>query len=148
MIIRALTFNTATWEKEGNYVMKAMWIKYLFLVAALYDGILGIIAVFWHDSIFELFSITPANHPGYIQFPALLLLIFAVMFFRIYSDPVRFHELIPYGMGLKVAYCLVVFWHTLAGNIPSLWLPWAWLDLLFLVLFIIAWRKLQSELVT
>ena len=128
--------------------MKDTWIKYLFLIAALYDGVLAVIALIWHARIFEMFSITPVNHAGYVQFPALLLLIFAAMFYRIYTDPEKHQDLIPYGMALKVAYCLVVFGHAVGGNLPGLWLPWAWIDLLFLIGFGIAWRNLRAGLAT
>ena len=120
--------------------MKATWIKPIFIIAGLYDGILGVAFLFFPVTIFETYNITPPNHVGYVQFPALLLLIFAAMFFRIASDPIRQRELIPYGIALKLAYSGSVFGHQLAGGIPSMWIPWAWADLLFLVLFILAWN--------
>ena len=87
----------------------------------------------------------PPNHPAYVQFPALLLFIFAVMFFRIAADPVRNRELILYGIGLKIAYCGTAFWYQLAGGIPFMWIPWAWADLIFLALFLVAWNKLGTR---
>jgi len=52
-------------------------ISALFLVAAAYDGILGIAFLLLPGNIFEWFNVTPPNHPGYIEFPALLLIAFA-----------------------------------------------------------------------
>jgi hypothetical protein len=54
---------------------------------------------------------------------------------------VKFRELILYGMGLKFAYCITVFGHALVGDIPSMWLPWAWADIVFLILFALAWKQ-------
>jgi hypothetical protein len=82
---------------------------------------------------------------AYVQFPALLLLIFAAMFFRIASDPVRHRDLIPYGIALKVSYCSVAFWYYFTSVISNMWMPWAYADLVFLVLFIIAWIKTGNK---
>jgi|SRR6185312_15573243 len=50
-----------------------------------------------------------------------------------------------YGAGLKAAYAGVVFWNELATGIPAFWIPWAWADLSFLVLFLLAWNRLRSR---
>ena len=121
--------------------MTARWIKPLFLLAALYDAILGLAVLLFAAQLFQWFGVEPPNHVGYVQFPALLLLIFAAMFFRIAADPVANRALIPYGIGLKVAYAGSVFWHQAMGGVPFMWVPWAWADLVFLVLFLVAARE-------
>ena len=125
--------------------MERRWTRGLFLIAALYDGILGVTFLVSPFGLFELQGIDPPNHAGYVQFPALLLLVFAWMFLRVAIDPVRHRDLILYGCGLKLAYCTTVFGHALYGQIPSVWLPWAWADLVFLALFVSAWRKLPAR---
>ena len=117
------------------------WIKPLFIIAALYDGILAIAFLFFDSALFQWFGVTPPNHLASVKFPALLLLIFAAMFFRIASDPVKNRDLIPYGIALKIAYCGTAFWYQVTQGIPSMWIPWAWADLGFLVLFVIAWKS-------
>jgi hypothetical protein len=121
--------------------MTARWIRPLFVVAALYDSILGITVALFALPVYHLFGVEPVNHLGYVQFPALMLLIFAALFFRIASDPAGNRHLIPYGIALKVAYSGLVFWYQLTGGVPSMWIPWAWIDLGFLVLFVVAWRQ-------
>ena len=64
------------------------WIAPLFFLSALYDGVLGILFLFAPGAAFDWFDIVPPNHPGYVQFPAALLLIFALIFLRIARDPV------------------------------------------------------------
>jgi len=91
--------------------------------------------------IYRIAGVTPPNHFGYVQFPALLLIVFGIMFFRIASDPVRNRELMLFGAGLKASYSGVAFWHSLHGGIPMLFIPWAWADIVFLFLFLAAWRK-------
>lgn len=118
------------------------WIAPLFVVAAIYDGALGIAFLFFGPSLFAAWDVTPPNHYGYIQFPALILVLFGIMFARIAADPPRRRELIGYGCGLKAAYAGTVFVHALRTGIPGMWIPWAWADLAFLVLFALAWGAL------
>lgn len=116
------------------------WIRPLFVLAAIYEGILGLAFLVWHARIFEFYEVVPPNHAAYVQFPALLLILFAIMFLRVASDPVRFRELMLYGVGLKASYTGLTFGYQVTQGIPSMWLPWAWADLAFLVLFVAAWR--------
>jgi hypothetical protein len=118
--------------------MSTNWRKWLFYVAALYDGILGVaFLVFW-PWVYRLFEVTPPNHGGYVQFPAALLIIFGFIFLRIAQDPIAHRDLIPYGIGLKVAYSGLVFWYQFSEGVPGMWIPWAWVDVVFLVLFVLA----------
>jgi hypothetical protein len=120
--------------------MGKSWMKVLFIVSGLYDGILGIAFLVMAGRLFEMFQVTAPNHFGYVKFPALLLIVFALMFFRIAGDPVKYRALIPMGIGLKIAYCGTVFFYELTAGIPAMWLPWAWADLGFLALFVVAYR--------
>lgn len=120
------------------------WIRPLFIVAGLYDGLLGLVFLFFAPQIFQAYGVTPPNHWGYVQFPALLLIVFGIMFFRIAADPVRNREMIWYGVGLKLAYCGTVFYYQIVTGLPSMWIPWAWADLAFLVLFLVAWKSVAT----
>lgn len=122
--------------------MSDKWVRVLFVIAGLYDGILGLAFLSMPEAIFAFYAVEPPNHVGYVEFPAALLLIFAVMFFRIASNPYRFRELILYGCGLKLAYSILVFKHEMAAGVPAMWVPWAWVDIAFLVLFLIAWYRI------
>jgi hypothetical protein len=120
--------------------MNTKWIKVLYVIAGLYDGGLGLMFLVFGESLFRAFNIEPPNHIGYAQFPAALLLVFAAMFFNVAVNPVKFRALIPYGVGLKLAYCGTVFWNQLTYSIPRIWITWAWADLVFLILFLVAWN--------
>jgi hypothetical protein len=117
----------------------------LFVVAAIYDGLLGAAFLFASGAVFRLFGVTPPNHQGYVQFPAALLIVFAVMYMAIAIDPIRNRNLIPYGMLLKVAYCGVVAFHWLSTGLPGMWKPFCVCDLIFLALFVWAWATLRKE---
>lgn len=121
------------------------WIKPLFVFAAAYDGVLGLAFLFFPMQIFSLYGVEPPNHLAYVQFPALLLVIFAAIFLRIAKDPKGHQDLIPYGIALKVSYSGLAFWYELTQGIPSMWIPWAWADLAFLITFVIVWRDLRKQ---
>ena len=125
--------------------MQANWIKPLFIIAAIYDGVLGIAFLLFSGILFQSFGVEPPNHLAYVQFPALLLIVFAAMFVRIAKDPVANRELILYGVALKVSYCGLTFWYQAFGGVPFMWLPWAWADSIFLVLFAMAWRVVGTK---
>lgn len=125
--------------------MSMIWIRLLFIASGIYDALLGAAFLFFGFEIFRYAGVTPPNHVGYIQFPALMLILFGIMFVRIAGDPAGRSDWIPFGMGLKFAYFGVVFWHELHGGVPMLWVPWAWTDLAFFLLFFAAWRHLRKQ---
>lgn len=124
--------------------MTATWIRPFFVFAALYDGILGVAFLAFAGALFSYFGVEPPNHMAYIEFPALVLLIFSAMFFQVAAAPQRNRNLIPYGIGLKLAYSGTVLWYSLTGVMPAMWKPFAWADAGFLVLFFVAWRSLGA----
>lgn len=123
--------------------MSIFWIKVVLIVCGIYDGLLGIVFFLVPATVFRVAGVTPPNHYGYVQFPALLLVIFGVMFLRTAVDPVAKREQIVYGMALKASYFGLVFWYQFHGGIPALWLPWAWADLAFFLLFLASWRSVS-----
>lgn len=117
------------------------WRKPLFLIAALYDGLIGLIFLFFWRELFDRMHITPPNHGGYVQFSALLLVIFGWMFLRIARDPDANRGLIDFGIALKVAYSGIVFFYELSSGVPPMWVWFAWFDVIFLILFVLARRS-------
>ncbi|MHC4288070.1 MAG: hypothetical protein ACYSSJ_07210 [Planctomycetota bacterium] len=120
-------------------------ISILFSLSAVYDGVLGLAFLLAPSVIFQRFEVTPPNHFGYVQFPALLLLIFAWMYASIAYAPEKNSGLIPYGIALKVAYCSIVFYYWFAAEIPYVWKPFAIIDLCFMILFVIAFIVLKKR---
>jgi hypothetical protein len=125
--------------------MRERLITALFIVSAIYDGLLGAAFLFASGPLFLWVGVTPPNHPGYVQFPAALLIVFAIMFTVIAANPVKNRNLIPYGILLKVSYCGVVLFHWFAAGLPGIWKPFCIADLIFLVLFAWAWTVLGKE---
>ncbi|HUO97361.1 MAG TPA: hypothetical protein VMU01_01755 [Rhizomicrobium sp.] len=120
------------------------WIKSLFVIAGIYDVVLGLGMLVASSQIAHLASIALPD-PGYVEFPALLVALFGIMFLHVAGNPAARRVLIPYGMGVKASYSGVVFWHQLTGSVAALWIPLAWADFAFLVLFFFAWRALAPK---
>jgi hypothetical protein len=121
------------------------WIPALFWIAAAYDGVLGVVFLFNPGWVFRAFEVTPPNHMGYVQFPAALLIIFAVMFAAIARAPLAQRGLILYGVLLKAAYCGVTSFHWITAGLPGMWKPFVWIDLAMGVLFLWAYSVLRSR---
>ncbi len=66
---------------------KISMVKLFFTVGAIYDGLLGGLFLFAADTVFRWNQVTPPNHSGYLHFPALLLIIFALMFMAVALTP-------------------------------------------------------------
>lgn len=118
-------------------------IRTIFYVAGAYDGILGLAFLLMPAPVFAAFDVPPPNHWGYIQFPAALLVVFALMFFAVARQPEPNRNLIPYGILLKLSYAGVVFGWWATSGLPGMWKPFAIFDLVFAGVFFWAYRILD-----
>jgi len=121
------------------------WVSPLFWIAAAYDGVLGALFLAAPGSVFEHFKIEPPNHVGYVQFPAALLIIFALIFATIARDPIANRGQIVYGILLKVAYCSLAAYYWFTTDIPIIWKPFALIDLVMGILFVIAYFSVSKK---
>jgi len=122
-----------------------LWVPILFWLAALYDGLLGLVFLVAPGYLFQYFGVTPPNHFGYVQFPAALLLIFTLMLAQVAVDPIRHRDLIPYCILLKVAYVAVSGWHWFSAGIPGMWKPFTVIDAVTAVSFVVAFSLLNKQ---
>jgi hypothetical protein len=126
--------------------MKREWIRPLFVVAALYDLVLGVVFLVAFKTVYRWYGVTLPNHDGYIQFAACVVAIFGLGFWMVSRDPERNRDLIKLGVLFKASYSGVVLGHAALGSMPSMWIPFAWIDLLFLVSFLAALRAIRGDL--
>jgi hypothetical protein len=131
-------------SKQGVRMKKSL-IVILFVIAALYDGLLGAAFLFRAEALFEWLEVPPPNHFGYVHFPAALLLVFALMYLAVAINPQGNRNLIPYGMLLKVSYCGTICYHWFTAGVPAIWKPFVFFDLIFLVLFAWAYHSLGKR---
>jgi hypothetical protein len=120
--------------------MKTSWVRPLFMIAALYDLILGVVFFFAFKPIYGRFIIPLPNHDAYVQLPAALIAIFGLGFWFVAQDPERNRDLITLGVLMKLAFSGIILSYAFRDAIPSMWVPLAWIDLAFMVAFIAASR--------
>ena len=84
--------------------MALLLARFGFVIAGLYDFVIGLVFLFAGASIFKAAGVPAPNHWAYSQFASLLLLVFGTMFFAIAADPIANRNLIPFGMLLKLSY--------------------------------------------
>jgi len=116
-------------------------IKILFVVAGLFDLILGIMYFFAHERLYTYFDMVPAGHPTYVEFPALVLVLFGVVFLQISSNPARYRAIISYGIGLIAASSGLAFWYEFTVGVYDMWIPMAVIAVVFLGALVLAWRS-------
>ncbi len=116
-------------------------IRMLFAITGVYDLGIGVAFLFFGPQLFDFAGVPPPNHWGYIQFGCLMLGVFGLMFFAVAYDPVANRNLIPYGMLLKLSYTGLVAYYWATTDCPWLFKPFAIVDALMFVLFVVAYRK-------
>ena len=115
-------------------------IRLLFIAAGLYDFIIGLTFLFFGPQLFDAASVPQPNHWAYIQFGSLMLMVFGTMFFAVAFDPVANRNLMPYGMLLKLSYTGLAAYYWINIDCPFLFKPFAVIDAVMFVLFLIAYR--------
>lgn len=125
--------------------MSLFQIRIVFAVAAVYDFLIGLVFLAAGPWLFEQSGIPAPNHWGYIQFAALMLMIFGLMFVAVAVDPVGQRNLIRYGLLLKLSYCGLVGYYWATSGAPTLFKPFVVIDAVMYVLFLVSYLKLGSK---
>jgi hypothetical protein len=120
-------------------------IKALFLVAAVYDFILGILFFFFYVPIFQKLNITLPVYPMYLQMAAAFVIAMGVGYYFVYRNPVRNVDLIKLGIVYKLVYSGLTSYFYFSGlaNVAFMW--FAVCDFIFLILFIWALNFLKNK---
>ena len=120
--------------------MSKFSISLLFLIAAVYDFVIGLAFLLFGEPLFDAANIPYPNHWGYVRFGSLMLMIFGLMFFTIARHPVANRNMMPFGMLLKLSYVGIVSFYWLTTGCPFLFKPFAVIDFVMLILFFVAYR--------
>jgi len=104
--------------------MKLGAVKTFFVIAGLYDVILGLAFAFFWSLIYSWswVNVNPQffpSHPGYINLTGLMVFIFGVAFFMVAGNPVRMKGIAFLGLLFKIFFSAVVFWHAMGIGLPS-----------------------------
>ena len=102
---------------------RQIYYRSLFLIAAIYDIVLGIIFTFLFKSAFTLLGIAeelPA-FGGYISLIGAFLFVIGIGYFLIYlGDFSRNRDLIIIGTLYKFAYCALAIFYLITGQYPHI----------------------------
>ncbi len=113
------------------------WFKMLFLVAALYDALLGVVFLFFYAPIYQSLAVPLPNSPSYIHLTAAFVLAQGVGYWFVSRNMLRNVDLVKVGVVYKAAYTLVTAYYLLAGQLLHPMFAWfAVFDVLFLLAFV------------
>jgi len=117
---------------EKNYLFKG-----LFLIAAIYDFLLGIFFFFFYKPIYSYFNITLPDFPVYLQMSAAFVIAMGVGYYFIYRNLYRNIDLVKLGIVYKAVYSGLVAYFYFANLAHLVFLWFAIFDFIFLILFVI-----------
>lgn len=108
-----------------------------FLVAALYDVVLGI-AFFWFAGpIYAMLGVALPSSMSYIHLSAGFVFVQGVGYWFVYRDMVRNVDIVKLGVIYKAVYSLVALYYLMIGELPDAVFAWlAAADVLFLIGFV------------
>ncbi|MFH1505747.1 MAG: hypothetical protein ABIE94_02045 [archaeon] len=110
--------------------------KVMFLIAGIYDFILGILFFFFYVPIYTVLNITLPTYPSYLQMAAAFVIAMGIGYYLVYKNLYRNIDLVKLGIVYKAVYSALTayFYFTGVANIAFLW--FAIIDAVFFVLFI------------
>jgi len=131
---------------------REQYYRIVFLVAAVYDLVLGTIFTFFHPWAFEVLDIADEDPgSGYVPLIGAFLFVIGIAYFLIYrGDLVRNVDLIAVGTLYKLAYSAIAFWFWIViDDVPHILFPalFGVVDLLMFVAMAECWftvRRLSA----
>ena len=120
-------------EGQGNLD----FFKTFFLVAALYDVVLGAVFFFFYGPIFEILDVPLPNHPSYAHLTAAFVFVQGIGYWFVYRDMLRNVDLVKLGVVYKGTYSLLAVYYLASGELLDAIFAWfAVFDVLFLLGFV------------
>jgi hypothetical protein len=119
----------------------------LFLIAALYDFILGFcFFVFWRFIFDHILKIPYPNYPAFYQAAAAFIFAMGLGFYFVYLNMYRNIDIVKLGIVFKLFYTGVAFYYVFVENMPWIFAVFDFLDLIFVVFFILFLRDVKKEI--
>ena len=109
----------------------------VFIAAAIYDGVLGLVFFFLYDPIFQLLQIPLPDNNSYIHITAAYIFVQGVGYWLVYRNPLRNLDLVKLGVVYKAIYSVVALYYLVIGELIHAIFAWfAVCDVVFLALFV------------
>jgi hypothetical protein len=108
----------------------------LFLIASIYDLVLGVIFFLLYKQVFAYFNIALPDYPMYLQMSAAFVIAMGVGYYFVYLNLYRNIDLVKLGIAYKLVYSGLTsyFYFNNLANILFFW--FAVFDAIFLIFFI------------
>lgn len=116
--------------------MNIKFYKNLFLVAAIYDLLLGFCFVIFYQSIYIFFNIPLPNYPQYIQLSAAFVAAMGVGYYFVYKNISRNTDIVRLGIVYKGVYSGLVTYYYLSNTAHLIFFLLAIIDFIFLLFFV------------
>ena len=130
---------------SSGHSVSSGW-KNFFVVAALYDLALGLAFLVAGSSILSAIGMTLPPHIAYIHLAAIFVFIQGLSYGLAWLDPMANLGLVRTGVAYKAGYVGLVVVYLATNQLPSaFFVPWAVIDALFLVGFVLFLRVAASN---
>lgn len=114
----------------------AAW-RWFFLVAALYDIVLGVAFMVAGDAILRAIGMSPPPHVAYFQLAAVFVFVQGLSYLVAWRDLPASRGLVWVGVAYKGGYTALAIWYIALGLLPSpFFAPWALADFAFMLGFL------------
>jgi hypothetical protein len=111
--------------------------RLFFLIAALFDGILGLLFLFFWGPIFDALGVTRPESSSYVTLAAAFIAVQGLGYFLVWRDMVRNVGIVVIGVAYKLAYVVLSAYYALAGELLHNIFAWfGAADVIFLIGFI------------
>lgn len=119
--------------------MKRGYYNGLYLIAALYDLVLGFGFLLFYKTIYKVLGMNIPENPAYLSLCAIMIGIYGILLFMIHKNPEKSRNMIIYAMLIKFAFVAVVLYYWLfvgSGYVDVPFRVIAGVDLIFALLFL------------
>jgi hypothetical protein len=109
--------------------------KGLFLIAAIYDIILGLLFFLFYKTAYSFFGITLPTFPMYLQMSAAFVFAMGIGYYLVYKNLYRNVDLVKLGIVYKLVYATlaIYFYFVNLANVVFFW--FGIIDLIFMGFF-------------
>ena len=126
-------------SKEKSY-------RYLFLIAAYYDFILGSAFFLFMGLIFDnILNISSPTYPVFFQAAAAFVFVMGIGFYFVYLNMYRNIDIVKVGIAFKLFYTGLAFYYVFVENMPWIFSVFGFLDIIFIVFFVYFLRAVKRE---
>lgn len=112
--------------------------EWLFLMAALYDGVLGVAFLLFYEPIFDALGVDPPDHASYVHLTAGYVAVQGLGYYFVWRNMLRNVDIVKVGAVYKFVYVAVAVYYLMSGELLHNIFAWfAAFDVAFLIGFVL-----------